>query len=66
MATYLKQQNLKITSTPTSNREYYSSIKTPFNGINFSKTQKYVLLTRQYTITNVKYTKQNQTLCQFY
>ena len=28
--------------------------KTPFNGTNFYKIQKYVLLTRQYVITNVK------------
>ena len=48
----------KITSTPISKREYYSSSKTLFNITNFYKTQKYVLLTRQYTITNVKYTKQ--------
>ena len=39
--------------------------KTQFNGTNFYKTQKYVLLTRQYVITNVKYTKQNYILCQF-
>ena len=39
--------------------------KTLFNGTNFYKTQKYVLLTRQYVITNVKYTKQNYILCQF-
>ena len=51
--------HFKITSTLPLNREYYYSSKTPFNGINFYKTQKYVLLTRQYTITNVKYTKQN-------
>ena len=41
------------------------SSKTQFNGTNFYKTQKYVLLTRQYVITNVKYTKQNCILCQF-
>ena len=56
---------IKIISTPISNREYYSSSKTPFNGTNFYKTQKYVLLTRQYVIANVKYTKQKYSLCQF-
>ena len=35
------------------------AVKTPFNGTNFYKIQKNVLLTRQYVITNVKYTKQN-------
>ena len=55
----------KIISTLTSKREYLSNDKTPFNGTNFYKTQKYVLLTRQYVITNVKYTKQNCILCQF-
>ena len=59
MTTYLKTQNLKTISDLTSNREYHSSSKTLFNGTNFYKTQKYVLLTRQYVITNVKYTKQN-------
>ena len=49
--------NQIITSTLISNREYTSSSKTPFNSTNFYKTQKYVLLTRQYVITNVKYTK---------
>ena len=63
MTTYLKTQNLKIISDLTSNGEYNSSSKTPFNGAKFYKTQKYVLLTRQYVITNVKYTKQN---CNFY
>ena len=48
-----------ITSTLPSNREYIIRSKTPLNGIKFYKTQKYVLLTRQYVITNVKYTKQN-------
>ena len=43
-----------ITSTLISNREYIISSKTLFNGTNFYKTQKYVLLTRQYVITNVK------------
>ena len=66
MTTYLKTQNLKIISDLLSNREYYSSSKIPFNGTNFYKTQKYVLLTRQYVITNVKYTKQKHSLCQFY
>ena len=37
MATYLKQQNLKITSALTSNGEYNSSNKTLFNGTNFYK-----------------------------
>ena len=55
----------KIISTLPSNREYIISSKTPFNGTNFYKTQKHVLLTRQYVITNVKYTKQNYILCQF-
>ena len=50
----------KITSVLISNREYISNDKTPFNGTNFYKIQKYVLLTRQYVITNVKYTKQNR------
>ena len=53
---YLK---IKITSILTSNREYIISSKTQFNGINFYKKQKYVPLTRQYVIINVKYTKQN-------
>ena len=57
--------HFKITSTLLSKREYIISIKTPFNGTNFYKTQKYVLLTRQYVITNVKYTKQNCILYQF-
>ena len=57
---------LKITSTITSNREYIISSNNPFNGTNFYKTQKYVLSTRQYVITNVKYTKQNYPPCQFY
>ena len=35
---------LKNTSTLTSNREYYSKNKTLFNGKNFYKTQKHVLL----------------------
>ena len=65
MTTYLNPQNLKIISTLTSNEEYNSSSKTSFNGTKFYKTQKYVLLTRQYTITNVKYTKQNCILYQF-
>ena len=39
--------------------------KTPFNGTNFYKTQKYVLLTRQYVITHVKYTTQHCILYQF-
>ena len=65
MATYLKQQNLKIISIPISNREYIISSKTPFNGAKFYKTQKYVLLTRQYVITNVKYVKQKHSLFQF-
>ena len=39
--------------------------KTPFNGTNFYKIQKYVLLTRQYVITNVKYVKQKHSLYQF-
>lgn len=56
---------IKIISTLTSNREYHSSNKTLFNGINFYKTQKYALLIRQYVITNVKCTKQNCILCQF-
>ena len=55
----------KITSALTSKREYYSNDKTQFNGTNFYKTQKYVLLTRQYVITNVKYTKQNCILINF-
>ena len=55
----------KIISALTSNREYLSNDKTPFNGTNFYKTQKYVLLTRRYVITNVKYTKQKHSLCQF-
>ena len=55
----------KNTSVLISNREYISNDKTPFNGTNFYKTQKYVLLTRQYVITNVKYTKQNCILYQF-
>ena len=55
----------KITSTLPSSREYIISSKTSFNGTNFYKTQKYVLLTRQYVITNVKYTKQNCILYQF-
>ena len=57
--------HFKITSVHVSNREYISSSKTPFNGTNFYKTQKYVLLTRQYVITNVKYVKQKHSLCQF-
>ena len=65
MATYLKQQNLKIISALTSNGEYNFSSKTLFNGTNFYKTQKYVLLTRQYVITNVKYVKQKYSLYQF-
>ena len=36
--------HFKITSTLTSKREYYSSNKTLFNGTNFYKTQKHVLL----------------------
>ena len=56
---------IKITFTFISKGEYIINSKTPFNGTNFSKTQKYVLLTRQYAITNVKYTKQNCILCQF-
>lgn len=55
----------KNTSTLTSKRGYLSNDKTPFNGTNFYKTQKYVLPTRQYVITNVKYTKQNCILYQF-
>ena len=31
----------------------------------FTKKQKYVLLTRQYVITNVKYTKQNRNFVNF-
>ena len=58
--------HFKITSTLPSNGEYIISNKTPFNGTNFYKTQKYVLSTRQYVITNVKYTKQNYPHCQFY
>ena len=54
MTTYLKTQNLKIISDLTSNGEYNFSSKTSFNGAKFYKTQKYVLLTRQYVITNVK------------
>ena len=46
-------------------REYLSNDKTPFNSTNFYKTQKYVLLTRQYVNTNVKYVKQKYSLCQF-
>ena len=57
--------HFKITSTLPSSREYIISIKTPFNGTNFYKTQKYVLLTRQYVITNVKYVKQKYSLYQF-
>ena len=57
--------HFKITSTLLSNREYIISSKTPFNGTNFYKTQKYVLLTRQYVIANVKYTKQNCILINF-
>ena len=56
---------IQIISALTSNREYLSNDKTPFNGTNFYKTQKYVLLTRQYVITNVKYTKQNCILINF-
>ena len=60
MTTYLKTQNLKIISDLTSNGEYIIGSKTPFNGTNFYKTQKYVLLTIQYAIINVKDTKQKQ------
>ena len=56
---------IQIISALTSNGEYNFSSKTPFNGTNFYKIQKYVLLTRQYVITNVKYTKQNCILYQF-
>ena len=59
MTTYLKTQNLKITSVSHQIENILLAAKTPFNGTNFYKTQKYVLLTRQYVITNVKYTKQN-------
>ena len=51
--------HFKITSTLTSNREYHSSSKKHHLTVKIFTKHKICPLTRQYAITNVKYTKQN-------